>query len=140
MMVKDARGREKFYKYKPLIITLSRLCSMLPLGIRKALFEHHRMTKGTRGLVLRYVLLKSLAVECGDNVSVHPGVYLLRPDKLRIGRNVSVHPMCYIDATGGIDLGDDVSIAHGATILSTSHNFAFLDQPIKNQGVEEKKP
>jgi acetyltransferase-like isoleucine patch superfamily enzyme len=93
------------------------------------------MTKGLKGLVLRYALLKTLAVKCGSNVSVHPGVYLLRPEKLSIGDNVSIHPMCYLDAAGGIEIGNDVSIAHAVTIMSTSHNYNKTDIPIKDQDV-----
>ena len=98
-----------------------------------------RRTKGHKGLVLRYALLKTLARSCGDNISIHPDVYLFSVNQLKIGNNVSIHPMCYIDATGGIDIGNDVSIAHASTILSTTHTFDELDMPIKDQAVEKRK-
>ena len=98
-----------------------------------------RSTKGYKGLVIRYALLKSLAKSCGDNVSIHPDVYLFSVSNLNLGDNVSIHPMCYIDASGEIDIGSDVSIAHAVTILSTSHTFAEHDVPIKDQTVEMKK-
>jgi acetyltransferase-like isoleucine patch superfamily enzyme len=44
--------------------------------------------------------------------------------------------MCYIDATGGIDIGDNVSIAHGTTIMSTTHRYDDLKIPIKDQPVD----
>ena len=47
--------------------------------------------------------------------------------------------MCYIDATGGISIGSDVSIAHGTTILSTSHSFSNFDQSIKYQKILKKR-
>ena len=94
------------------------------------------MTKGIIGIVLRYALLKSIAVNCGDNVAIYPGVYLLKPDKLIIGNNVSIHPMCYIDSTGGIVIGNDVSIAHGTTIMSSTHNYADVNVAIKDQGIK----
>lgn len=131
------RGREKFNKFKPLIIMISNFFLVFPKRIRVKIFEHYRMTKGYKGLVLRYALLKSIAIECGENIAVHSGVYLLSPENIKIGNNVSIHPMCYIDATGFIEIGSDVSIAHGTTIMSTTHNYLDINIPIKDQGVQK---
>jgi acetyltransferase-like isoleucine patch superfamily enzyme len=49
-----------------------------------------------------------------------------------------VHSFCYIEATGGLTIGDDVSIAHSVSILTTNHNYADLDPPIRDQGVQER--
>ena len=95
--------------------------------------------KGYKGLAIRYALLKTLAKKCGDNVSIHPDVYLFSVSRLSLGDNVSIHPMCYIDATGGIDIGNDVSIAHATTILSTTHIFKDVDVPIKDQSCITQK-
>lgn len=84
---------------------------------------------------LRYAALRALASEVGPNVSVREGVYLLGATGLSIGENVSIHPMCYIDATGGLTIGDNVSIAHGTTIMSTTHEFDDVDILINEQGV-----
>lgn len=35
--------------------------------------------------------------------------------------------------SGGVKIGNNVSIAHGSTILSTTHTFEKLDVPIKYQ-------
>ncbi|WP_164860562.1 acyltransferase [Rhodococcus sp. X156] len=48
---------------------------------------------------------------------------------------MSIHPLCYIDAAGGISLGDNISVAHGTTVMSTSHVFDELNTPINDQGV-----
>lgn len=128
------RGREKFKRFKPIIDLMVKICLLIPFKSRIKLFESCRMIKGYKGLVLRYVLLKSIAKKCGDNVSIHPGVYLLNPQNASFGSNISVHPMCYIEAFGQIEIGSDVSIAHGVTIMSTGHNFERLDTAIKNQG------
>jgi acetyltransferase-like isoleucine patch superfamily enzyme len=130
------RGRDKFNRYKPLIGVLVNICMLLPNSIRHKLFTFFQMTKGNRGLLIRYILFKSIAKKCGDNVSIHPQVYIFCPQKLSIGDNVSIHPMCYIDATGGINIGNDVSIAHGATIMSSTHQYENLDVPIKDQPVD----
>ena len=103
------------------------------------MFVGCRRTLGYKGLVLRYALLKTIAKSCGDNVSIHPDVYLFSVSQMVFGNNVSIHPMCYIDASGEIDIGNDVSIAHATTILSTTHTFDNLDVPIKDQQIEKRK-
>lgn len=130
------RGRDKFKKYKLFINIMVILCELLPLFIRQKLFEGCRMIKGYKGLLIRYILLNTITKECGDNVSVHPNVYLFQLKNLSIGNNVSIHPMCYIDASGGINIGNDVSIAHGSTIMSTTHRYDDFRIPIKDQSVD----
>lgn len=127
------RGRDIFQKGKPLLLAAARFYRLFPMRVRVKLFEHYRGMKGAKGMAVRYVLLKSIARSCGDNVSIHPGVYLLCPQRLSVGNNVSIHPMCYLDATGGLTIGNDVSIAHGCSLLSTSHRYDALDVPIKDQ-------
>lgn len=114
---------------------LGRFYSIFPLSYRKKIFYKKRYSKGLYGIGIRYVLLKSIARQVGDNVSIHEGCYILNPENLEIGNNVSIHPMCYIDATGGIEIGNDVSIAHGVTIMSTSHQYEDLSIPIKDQEI-----
>ncbi|QBP43095.1 acyltransferase [Paenisporosarcina antarctica] len=92
--------------------------------------------KGNKGLLIRYIFLKTITKECGDNVSIHPNVYLYKLKNLSIGSNVSIHPMCYIDSTGRIDIGNDVSIAHGVTIMSTTHQYGDENILIKDQPVD----
>lgn len=138
-MSEKTRGRDKFYKYKKYIILLSKFLGVMPLRIRLKIFEHFRMTKGIKGIVIRYALLKSITINCGDNVSIQSGVYILNPEKISFGNNVSVHPMCYLDASGEIIIGNDVSIAHGVTVMSTEHNFVDINKPIKDQGITLQK-
>lgn len=133
------RGRDKFQKAKLLILAAARFYRLFPLKLRVKLLEHYRGTKGVKGMALRYALLKSIAKQCGDNVSVHPGVYLLHPQGLSLGDNVSIHPMCYLDATGGLTIGSDVSIAHGCSILSTTHTYKDPSLPIKDQPFVSKE-
>ncbi|PIC69191.1 galactoside O-acetyltransferase [Sporosarcina sp. P16b] len=94
------------------------------------------MTQGNKGLLIRYVLFKSISEKCGDNVSIHPQVYIFNARELSVGDNVSIHPMCYIDATGRIQIGSDVSIAHGTTIMSTNHQYSDVNLPIKDQPID----
>lgn len=88
---------------------------------------------------IRYVLLKTIAQNVGSNVGIYPGVYLLNPENITIGENVSIHPMCYIDAAGQITIGNNVSIAHGVTIMSSTHSYKDQTIPIKDQKILLKK-
>lgn len=127
------RGRDIFNKYKPILLFLSKLIKIFPLKLRVKFFVHCRHKTGLVGIGKRYILLKSIAKKCGDNVSIHPDCYIHFPERLEIGDNVSIHPMCYIDAAGGLSIGDDVSIAHAVTIMTSSHHFDKHDVPIKDQ-------
>ncbi|SMP56752.1 acyltransferase [Anoxynatronum buryatiense] len=138
-MTQNGRGRDKFKRYRRVLLLFSSFYKILPIRFRIKLLEIHRNTNGLIGLVIRYSLLKSVAQKCGDNVMIQPGVYLLSPDKLQIGNNVSIHPMCYIDSTGEIAIGNDVSIAHGTTIMSTTHNYGDRTIPIKDQGINHAR-
>ena len=91
------RGREKFDKHKKKINMIIKIVKVFPKNIRLKMFFHFRKTQGTKGILIRYVLLKTLAKQCGDNVSIHPDVYIFHPENLSIGNNVSIHPMCYIE-------------------------------------------
>lgn len=131
------RGREKFEKYKTLIELLNNIIKIFPKKIRLKLFFHFRKTQGKKGLIIRYILLKTLASHCGDNVSIHPDVYIFHPENLSVGNNVSIHPMCYLECgEGKVKIGNDVSIAHGVTILAVNHNYSRKDISIKDQGIE----
>lgn len=130
-----ARGRDKFKKFKPVINFISKAYSLLPLNMQKKALVRHRKQTGNIGLVIRYALLKNLALHVGDNVSIQPDVYLFNVQELSIGDNVSIHPMTYIEAYGGVTIGNDVSIAHGTTIMAVTHDFEDKSIPIKDQGI-----
>lgn len=133
------RGREKFSKYQGLLKLLTSFYKLFPKRIRQKLYEHHRETKGVTGMAIRYALLKTLARHVGQNVSVHPNVYLFKIHNLSLGDNVSIHPLCYLDAAGGIEIGNDVSIAHDVSMISFNHRFDDLSVPIKDQGLIKKQ-
>ena len=132
-------GRNKLKKLKKIIDILTKCCSIIPKKLQIKLFESFRMIKGKKGLLLRYILLKNIAKKCGNNVSIHPNVYILNPENLEVGDNVSIHPMCYLEAFGEIYIGSDVSIAHSTSILSVNHTWEDKDVPIKYNKIESKK-
>jgi len=132
-------GRNQFLRYKKIMLFFSSILKSVPFNLRKSLFYHARMISGKKGILIRYILLKSILRKCGDNVSIHSNVYLLNIDRLNLGNNVSIHPMCYIDATGFIEIGNNVSIAHMVTIMSTEHSYNNSEIPIKYQDVIKQK-
>ncbi|HFX3832222.1 MULTISPECIES: acyltransferase [Enterococcus] len=129
------RGREKFKRYKIIMSIGIRLYYLLPKRLRIILYRNISDKKGIFRMAQRYMLLKTLAKEVGDNVSIHDHVYLFNLEELIIGNNVSIHPMCYIQASGGVTIGDNVSIAHGVTIMTENHEYKNLLIPIKEQNI-----
>lgn len=127
-------GRIFFEKYGFVINASVKLIKVIPKSLRQKLLHGVRRWKGYKGIFLRFILLKSIAKECGNNVVIMEDVYLYHPENMIFGSNVSIHPMCYIQAsTSGIKFGNDVSIAHGTTVIAESHTYADTEIPIKYQ-------
>ena len=120
-----------FSRNKGIINTFVFLIKICPPQFRIKILNFLRRGQGKVRMGLRYVFLKSIAKECGDNVSIHDNVVLLSPTNLKIGSNVSIHPNCYIDAEGGIDIGSNVSIATATIMISTTHTWEDTSTPIK---------
>ena len=133
------RGRDKFEKYKKIIMFFVKVVSVLPMSVRKKFLNMFKSTRGTLGIVLRYIFIKAIARKVGDNVVIYENVYLHFPEKMEFGNNVSIHPMCHLEAYGNIKIGDDVSIAHGTTILTTTHLYDDVTIPVKDQGFNSKE-
>jgi acetyltransferase-like isoleucine patch superfamily enzyme len=85
---------------------------------------------------MRYIILKSLIKECGDNVRIGKNVIILNWEDLTIGENISIHANCYIDAAGRIYIGNNVSIAHNTSLLSSGHTWSVSEVPIKYNAVK----
>lgn len=128
-------GRTLFARFSPLINMSASVLRLLPLSIRKKMFAQKRYSKGLYGIGVRYILLKSIANNVGNNVCIDEGCHILNPEKLSIGDNVSINAMCYIECWGGVEIGSDVSIAHNTTVMSVTHNYDDLANPIKYQGL-----
>lgn len=133
------RGRDIFNKYRGVIYFFVRCASVLPRSLRLYLFNLFNSKSGNSGLLVRYVLVRTLCKECGDNVSIHPYVIIKNAENLVLGCNVSIHSFSYIDCAGTVEIGSDVSIAHSSSILSSEHNYDDERIPIKDQGVSFEK-
>ncbi|MDY3529507.1 acyltransferase [Riemerella anatipestifer] len=124
-------GREQFNRNKKIILFCIRIVSLLPMFIRKFIWDWSSRYSQVIFVAIRYIILKSMIKQCGDNVKVGTNVQILGWEKLVMGSNVSIHSNCYIDAHGGIIIADNVSIAHNTTVLSTNHTWGDLNIPIK---------
>lgn len=128
------RKRVVLKKYRYFVNILIKISNIIPNLFLKKILKITRNWDSLLAIFVRYICLKNICAECGDNVAIFSEVYLLNIDNLKIGDNVSIHPMCYIDATGGITIGNDVSIAHSTTIMSTEHEYSDINVNIKDQG------
>lgn len=133
------RGRDSFEKNKKLIYFFAKLVGVLPYGIKNRILLCVTTWNGKVGILIRYILLKTMSKSCGSNVSVHSNVVLKNIQNIDFGNNVSIHSFCYIDGAGEISIGNDVSIAHSSSILSANHVFSSPEIPIKDQGVSFAK-
>ena len=131
-------GRDLFKKARILIKVLVLFVSLFPKSLRKQFLAWNRGVSGKMGILIRYVLLKSILPTIGENVAIDQGVILLNIEKLILGSNISINPNCYIDAFGGVEIGNNVSIATGTIIISASHTWADVDIPIKYNPVVRK--
>ncbi|KLV03972.1 hypothetical protein ABT56_17245 [Photobacterium aquae] len=124
-------GREFFNKYKAVVFILCKIISLLPNFIIIFLFEFIAIFPTKAIVFFRYLLLKSLKLEIGDNVYIGRYVTIKNIFNLKIGNNVSIHDYCYIDAIGSIVIEDNVSIAHSSSLISFEHDYSDKDTPIK---------
>lgn len=130
------RGRDKLYQFMPYINICTKTISVLPRSIRQWLYNRSRGVGGNIGIAIRYIIIRTLARQCGFNVSIQKDVIIYHIDKISMGDNVSIHEMCYLDGSGNIDIGNDVSIAHSSTIMSSTHKYTSGELPIKDQGMD----
>lgn len=129
-------GRQLYSRYHHLLKLCVMAINILPKSLRVYLMRLFRNFGGRIGIVIRYILLKTLAKSCGNNVSIKQYVILENMHNISFGDNVSVHSFSYMEGAGGIEIGNDVSIAHSTSILSVNHTWDNLDVPIKYNPIE----
>lgn len=125
-------GRDVFKFLGGVFNLMAKIICVFPRCVRVWLLRVFRNTGGNFGNLVRYILVKSLAKECGNNVGIRQYVILQHLENMVIGDNVSIHPFCYMDAEGGlVTLSDNVAIAHNSSILTTNHTWDDPNVPIK---------
>lgn len=132
-------GRSQFQKYKTFLHVLVYIFKILGKKNLNIIFKFFSSSQFKWAIGLRYILLKAMNCEIGDNVYIGSHVILKNIDKIKIGSNVSIHEFSYIDGYGGIKIGDDVSIAHNVSIISFEHLYGNKEISIKYQGLLKKE-
>lgn len=126
-----------FKKIKPAINILVVMNKILPLKINKMLLVLFRNTPFYIGVLIRYILLKNICKECGDNVIIYQGVIFDAPEMMNIGNNVSLNPYCYL--AGEITIKDNVSIAHHTAFHSFNHTWDNPNLTIRENPLYTKR-
>ncbi len=124
-------GRKLYSRYSKVLQCCAKIIGLFPRDFRIFLLHLFRNTGGKIGIAIRYILVKTLAKKCGQNVSIKQYVILENLENISFGNNVSVHPFCYLEGYGGIEIGNDVSLAHNTSILSVNHTWEDIGTPIK---------
>ncbi len=131
-------GRQLFRILKPFINILTFVLGFLPNSMNVFLYDIVSLVPTRFGVILRYIFVKSVNKNIGDNLYIARFVILKNIGSLSIGDNVSFHEYCYIDSLGGLDIGDNVSIAHSTSILTFEHGYEDTTQPIKYNSLIKK--
>ncbi|MDC9736342.1 acyltransferase [Proteus mirabilis] len=132
-------GRNFFKYFGKFISLISFLLSVFPKKFNLFLFNLFSGCPTYFGTLIRYILLKSIIKDLGNNVYIGRWCIIKNINNLTIGNNVSIHDMCYIDALGGIKIGNNVSIAHQCSLISFEHNYNDEQTiPIKYQRIIKK--
>lgn len=132
-------GRETFKRYSFLLNLMVGVFKITPKFIKIFLWDAIKPYSQLPFIALRYVILKTLCLECGSNIRIGSNVTLLNLKGVILGSNISIHDNCYIDGAGSLIIKDNVSIAHNSSILTTNHSWGDILSPIKYNPVELEK-
>ena len=124
-------GRTLFQKIKYVAYFLSFIFRFVPNFVMFFIWDFVSIFENKAAVLIRYCIIRSKSRSCGDNIYIGKYVTIKSIEFLSIGDNVSIHNYCYIDASGGIEIHDNVSLAHGSTILSSTHTWDSMEIPIK---------
>lgn len=124
-------GKILFNTVKPILNLLVLILRVFPKFFKVFMFDILSIYSGKIFVGFRYIILKSLCKDVGENVYIGKYVTIKNHKNISIGDNVSLHDYCYLDGFGGLSIGNDVSIAHNSSILTTNHTWDNIDIPIK---------
>lgn len=84
---------------------------------------------------LRTSLLRRYFGSLGDRSSVSFQTRILEPAKIHIGSRSSIPNTSVLDSRGGLRIGDDCLLGFENVILTSTHESAALDVPVRAQGM-----
>ncbi|WP_197091428.1 acyltransferase [Sphingobacterium endophyticum] len=125
------RGNDIFKLAKPMLRGFAFVFSLFPNFLILFLWDCISNHGGKIFIAFRYILLKAICKEVGDNVYVGKYVVIKNHKNIEIGNNVSIHDYCYLEGAGNLFIGNNVSIAHNCSILTANHTWYNSNIPIK---------
>lgn len=90
------------------------------------------------GYWLRSLLIKRIAVKCGEGVLVKQRCYVGAGFGLEVGSNSQLGHNARIGRN--VSIGNDVLMGPDVVIMTTSHETSDINVPIRLQGKTEDKP
>lgn len=87
---------------------------------------------------LRNAYWCELGVGMDSSVRVSDRVKIVAPANLTLGCNTKILNRVILDARGNLDIGRDSQVGFESIILTSTHRFEDLDQPILEQGMRFK--
>jgi len=124
-------GAVLFLRFNFIIHILSTLVGFIPFFVLTFIWSLSKPFEGYISLLTRYLILKSRAKSCGDNVFIGSNVTIKNINNLIVGESVSIHSNSYLDCAGGVFIGNNVSIAHNSSIVSFEHSWEETSLAIK---------
>jgi acetyltransferase-like isoleucine patch superfamily enzyme len=108
-----------------------------PFDSRPARFSHtlHRITAHLVWLIscvlgddpigrrLRRRVLSACGARIHPSARIHGGSFWTRPAHLTVGAGTFINRHCYFDLEGEIMVGERVTVGHGVTFITTSHQL-----------------
>ncbi|MFA6144203.1 MAG: DapH/DapD/GlmU-related protein [Sulfurimonas sp.] len=117
------KGEKVFRIVKPLLMLFVNILYLLPRPLTIGLFGWMRGIPGYLGIALRYVYLKRLLGQMGDNVAVMPGAYFIGDfSSASFGSHISIWNNTWIDCDG-LRMGSHVMLSHNSSIISGEHRY-----------------
>ncbi len=93
-----------------------------------------RIVPGTLGLLVRYVVYKTLCGKVEGFCVIYTGAWLTHTYGIRLGRNFHMDANAYVNGRGGVTIGENVILGVGALVFSAERNWVDPNVPMIFQG------
>lgn len=91
------------------------------------------------GVILRYLIVRSLSLNCIGFCWVQSHVTIVHSNKIKFGHSVAINSYSYLNGIGGLDIGNYVLIGPNVTISSGMHPIGGRSIPIITRQTTPKK-
>ncbi|MBL7932165.1 MAG: acyltransferase [Bacteroidia bacterium] len=87
------------------------------------------------GVKLRRVFYRPFFKSFGRNIQIQDGVTIKYPSEIELGDNIKIGQQSFFVGKGGLKIGSNTMIGAGTKIITSSHNFESINQPMTQQGL-----